>query len=70
MTDPLRLRALLERSGLTQRALARELGVNERTVRRWIAGDSAIPRAAMIAAEHVCALAMERRLKSRPTASC
>jgi len=28
---------------LWQSALARDLGINERTMRRWVAGDNAIP---------------------------
>ena len=38
------LRALIERSGLSASAFAREVLVREpRTLRRWLAGDSPIP---------------------------
>lgn len=33
----------IERLGLSQRAAGRFLGVEERTSRRWISGESAIP---------------------------
>lgn len=33
---PWMVRALLERHGITQRGLARAVGVNERTARRWV----------------------------------
>ena len=38
------LRGALQRLKLTQSAAARELGVNGRTMRRWIAGDATVPR--------------------------
>jgi len=38
------LRHIVDRFGTSQRGLAQQLGVNERTVRHWIAGDSPIPR--------------------------
>lgn len=34
--QPSAVRELLRRYGLTQRGLARAVGVNERTVRRWV----------------------------------
>lgn len=37
------LRALIERLELSQLALARMMGVDGRTVRRWIAGEVYIP---------------------------
>jgi hypothetical protein len=43
-SDPELLRAAIERSGLSARAFAvRVLIRDERTVRRWLAGDSPIP---------------------------
>lgn len=36
----------IERLGLSQRGAARFLGVDERTGRKWIAGDARIPEAA------------------------
>lgn len=41
--EPNDLRALLKRGNLTGSAASRLAGVNPRTVRRWIGGDSAIP---------------------------
>lgn len=38
------LQSLLDRAGLSQRGTAKLLGINERTMRRYCAGDSAIPR--------------------------
>jgi DNA-binding transcriptional regulator YiaG len=38
------LRAILDRLGLSQVGAARFLDVDDRTVRRWIAGDIAVPR--------------------------
>ena len=37
---------IIEKLGLSQRGAGKFLGVNERTSRRWIAGDSRIPEAA------------------------
>ena len=45
---PDQLRAAIETLGTNQAALARAVGVNPRTMRRWIAGDSPIPRTAAI----------------------
>ena len=45
-TDADRLRDLLARAGLSQRAAARELGVDERTMRYWCSGDHTPPRMA------------------------
>lgn len=36
--------AALKKLGISQRSFARRIGVNERTVRRWTAGKSKIPR--------------------------
>ena len=36
-------RATLARLGLSQRGASRLFDVNERTVRRWVAGDIAVP---------------------------
>ena len=36
----------IDRLGLSQRAAGRFLGVEERTSRRWISGESAIPESA------------------------
>lgn len=42
-TDADRLRSEIARLGRTQRGLARELGIDERTMRRYVAGDREIP---------------------------
>lgn len=41
---PSQLQAALDRLGSSQRSAGRWLGVGERQVRRWIAGDAAIPQ--------------------------
>ena len=46
------LRKLLERAGLSQRAAALELGLNERTMRRYVAGEP-IPRVVELAAKYL-----------------
>lgn len=40
---PTQYRAAIERVGLSQRGAGAFLGVDERTSRRWAAGDAAIP---------------------------
>ena len=45
---PEELKALREALGASQAALARALGVGERQVRRWLAGDARVPPAAAI----------------------
>ena len=41
--SPPQFRRVLRRLRLSQMEAARRLGLNERTVRRWVAGDSRIP---------------------------
>jgi hypothetical protein len=44
MTDARMLRKAIDKSGLSARQFAEiVMGRNERTIRRWLAGDSAIP---------------------------
>lgn len=43
---PKQLAATLEKLGLSQRSGARFLGVDERTMRKWIAGDARVPESA------------------------
>lgn len=38
------LQKLLDRAGLSQRGAAREIGINERTMRKYVADDAEIPR--------------------------
>ena len=46
---PDQLRDLLTRAGLSQRGAARELGIDERTMRRYVAGDLPVPRVVELA---------------------
>lgn len=41
---PRQYASAIERLGLSQRAAASFLGINERTSRKWIAGDARIPQ--------------------------
>lgn len=52
-TDAQRLRDLLLKAGLSQRGAARELEVDERTMRYWCAGDGKPPRMAILALERL-----------------
>lgn len=45
---PTQLRAILFRLGLTQAAAARLVGVPDRTMRKWLAGDHDMPESAAI----------------------
>ncbi len=45
---PQQFRATLKRLGLNQVAAAKQLGVDPRTVRRWLAGDRKIPEPVVI----------------------
>ena len=47
------VRDLIARAGLSQRQAARELGVDERTMRYWCAGDHDPPRMAILALERL-----------------
>lgn len=50
------LKRLLDRAGLSQRYAAKILGINERTMRKYVAGDAEIPKVVELAircvAEH------------------
>jgi hypothetical protein len=48
-----RLERLLADAGLSQRAAARELEINERTMRRYCAGDSPVPWVVLLAVENL-----------------
>ncbi len=48
-----RLLELLADAGLSQRAAARELEINERTMRRYCAGDSPVPWIVLLAVERL-----------------
>jgi len=45
---PQQFRTALKRLGLNQVAAAKQLGVDPRTVRRWLAGDRKIPEPVVI----------------------
>lgn len=40
---PAQLQKLLDRAGLSQRGAAKAIGINERTMRKYIAGEAVIP---------------------------
>ena len=44
-------RELVESTGLTQKKIAETLGVDERTIRRWLAGDRQFPYTVQLALE-------------------
>ncbi len=56
--SPQQFRDTLRRLRLSQVEASRRLGVNERTVRRWVAGDSRIPESV--------ALLLQSWLRTRP----
>lgn len=41
-------KSILTKLGLTQRGFAKFTGVHERTVRRWVSGDCAVPKSISI----------------------
>jgi plasmid maintenance system antidote protein VapI len=43
------LQKLLDRAGLSQRGAAKALGLNERTMRKYVAGDAEIPKVVELA---------------------
>jgi hypothetical protein len=43
------VQALLDRAGLTQRAAAEELDIDERTMRRYVSGEADVPRTIIMA---------------------
>lgn len=47
------LKKFLERMGLNQCAAARALKVDERTMRRWVAGDRPVPYTAELALRYL-----------------
>ncbi len=51
--DPDYMRSLVEASGLSQRKAAAQIGVGERTMRAWLAGDQSFPYAAQYAMEQL-----------------
>ncbi len=47
------LLTLIAQGGYTQRGAARELGINERTMRYYCAGTQPVPRAILLALTHL-----------------
>ena len=45
----IQLQRLLDRAGISQRGAAKMLDINERTMRKYCAGDAAIPRTVELA---------------------
>lgn len=58
-TDATIVRQLIATLGLSQRAAARELDLNERTMRRYCAAGEPVPRVVMLALERL--VDMKRR---------
>lgn len=56
-----RLRAAIQALGLSQRAAAKELGVDERTMRYWCSGKYDPPAMAFMALEHLAAVHSGKR---------
>lgn len=53
---PTQLKRLLASAELSQRAAAKEIGVNERTMRKYVSGEAPIPRAVELALLYVAHL--------------
>lgn len=47
------LQKLLDRAGISQRGAAKALDINERTMRKYVAGDAEIPRTVELAAKYL-----------------
>lgn len=45
----LQLQRLLDRAGLSQRGAAKALEINERTMRKYVSGDSPVPKTVELA---------------------
>lgn len=58
---PTQLRRFLEEQELTQLALAMALEIDPRTVRRYVSGESEIPRVIELACRGLTTLKKERR---------
>jgi plasmid maintenance system antidote protein VapI len=51
------LQKLLDRAGLSQRGAAKALEINERTMRKYVSGDSPIPKTVELAMLHLASTA-------------
>jgi DNA-binding transcriptional regulator YiaG len=65
----IRLRELLARACLSQRAFAREIDVSERSVRYWVSGAQPVPPAVMLAAEHLAICECTRAAREERSAA-
>jgi transcriptional regulator with XRE-family HTH domain len=61
-TDADRLRVMLKTAGLSQRAAAREVGINERTMRRYCGGEK-VPRVVILTLERL--LHLQRQVEAK-----
>jgi plasmid maintenance system antidote protein VapI len=48
------LQKLLDRARLSQRGAAKALGLNERTMRKYVAGDAEVPKVVELAIRCLC----------------
>lgn len=59
----LQLQRLIDKAGLSQRGAAKAIGINERHMRRLIAGEAAISLTIELALRYVCEQPASRREK-------
>jgi plasmid maintenance system antidote protein VapI len=57
----LQLQRAIERAGMSQRGAAKALEINERTMRKYVAGDSKIPKTVELAMLHLCWLELSSK---------
>jgi ribosome-binding protein aMBF1 (putative translation factor) len=55
-SDADRVRELITQLGLSQRAIAKELDINDRVMRYYCSGEQPVPRVVMLALEHLVCL--------------
>ena len=53
VVQPLQLRKILEKAQLTQAEAGRLIGVTDRTMRRYVSGETPVPRVVVLALAHV-----------------
>ncbi len=58
--DPAYMRSLVEASGLSQVKAAQQIGVTDRTMRAWLAGDQSFPYTAQYAMEQLAGVIPKR----------
>ncbi len=57
----LQLQRLLDRAGLSQRGAAKALEINERTIRKYVAGESKVPKTVELALLYLCGFDRRQR---------